>query len=131
MLQDVLTRLEHSGVLRFELQVEADNPRGIAFYRKLGFERPALIRDLRREHRIDPAFQPDERVDRHGFQIHFFFAPFKESPHYIERMTNASLGLRSMHVYHNCFYTTFTAAIPLMVNIGFDGRRRQSRHFPG
>jgi hypothetical protein len=36
-----------------------------------------------------------------------------------------------MHVYHNCFYTTFTAAIPLMVNIGFDGRRRQSRHFPG
>ena len=35
-----------------------------------------------------------------------------------------------MHVYHNCFYTTFTAAIPLMVNIGFGGRRRQSRHFP-
>src|SRR5215469_15995926 len=38
MLQDVLARLEPSGVLRFELQVEADNRRGIAFYRKLGFE---------------------------------------------------------------------------------------------
>ena len=37
-------RLEHSGVLRFELQVEADNPRGIAFYRKLGFEREGVQR---------------------------------------------------------------------------------------
>jgi len=44
MLQDVLTRLEHSGVLRFELQVEADNARGIAFYRKLGFEREGVQR---------------------------------------------------------------------------------------
>lgn len=44
MLQDVLTRLERSGVLRFELQVEADNPRGIAFYRKLGFEREGVQR---------------------------------------------------------------------------------------
>jgi RimJ/RimL family protein N-acetyltransferase len=44
MLQDVLTRLEHSGVLRFELQVEADNPRGIAFYHKLGFEREGVQR---------------------------------------------------------------------------------------
>lgn len=37
MMQEVLSRLE-SSTLRFELQVEADNPRGIAFYRKLGFE---------------------------------------------------------------------------------------------
>ena len=44
MLQDVLTRLEQSGVLRFELQVEADNPRRIAFYRKLGFEREGVQR---------------------------------------------------------------------------------------
>jgi len=44
MLQDVLDRLEHGGVLRFELQVEADNPRGIAFYRKLGFEREGIQR---------------------------------------------------------------------------------------
>jgi hypothetical protein len=54
----------------------------------------------------------------------------KESPHYIEWMTNASLGLRLTHVYHNRFYTTFTAAIALMVNIGFDGPRLQGRHFP-
>lgn len=44
MLQDVLARLEHSGLLRFELQVEADNPRGIAFYRKLGFEQEGVQR---------------------------------------------------------------------------------------
>ena len=42
MLTDVLLRLEHSGVLRFELLVEADNPRGIAFYRKLGFQREGI-----------------------------------------------------------------------------------------
>jgi ribosomal protein S18 acetylase RimI-like enzyme len=45
MLTDVLARLERDGVLRFELQVEADNPRGIAFYRKLGFEREGLQRN--------------------------------------------------------------------------------------
>jgi RimJ/RimL family protein N-acetyltransferase len=44
MLQEVLTRLEQSGTLRFELQVEADNPRGIAFYSKLGFEREGTQR---------------------------------------------------------------------------------------
>jgi ribosomal protein S18 acetylase RimI-like enzyme len=44
MLTDVLARLEHGGVLRFELMVEADNPRGIAFYRKLGFEREGVQR---------------------------------------------------------------------------------------
>jgi hypothetical protein len=44
-------------------------------------------------------------------------------------MTNASLGLRLTHVYHNCFYTSFTSAIRLTVNIGLDGGMRQSRHF--
>ena len=44
MLQDVLNCLEHRGVLRFELQVEADNPRGIAFYRKIGFDREGIQR---------------------------------------------------------------------------------------
>lgn len=44
MLTDVLAVLERSGVLRFELQVEADNPRGIAFYRKLGFEHEGVQR---------------------------------------------------------------------------------------
>jgi putative acetyltransferase len=44
MLEEVLTHLERSGVLRFELLVEADNPRGIAFYEKLGFEREGVQR---------------------------------------------------------------------------------------
>src|SRR5262245_64683621 len=45
MLQEVLTHLEQSGdVLRIELLVEADNPRGIAFYRKLGFEQEGVQR---------------------------------------------------------------------------------------
>lgn len=44
MLTDVLARLEHSGVLRFELLVEADNARGIAFYSKLGFEHEGVQR---------------------------------------------------------------------------------------
>jgi ribosomal protein S18 acetylase RimI-like enzyme len=44
MLTGVLARLEQVGVLRFELLVEADNPRGIAFYSKLGFEREGIQR---------------------------------------------------------------------------------------
>jgi len=44
MLTEVLAQLERSGVLRFELLVEADNPRGIAFYQKLGFEREGVQR---------------------------------------------------------------------------------------
>ena len=44
MLTEVLARLERNGVLRFELLAEADNPRGIAFYRKLGFEREGVQR---------------------------------------------------------------------------------------
>jgi ribosomal protein S18 acetylase RimI-like enzyme len=44
MMRDVLAHLERDGVLRFELQVEADNPRGIAFYRKIGFEQESIQR---------------------------------------------------------------------------------------
>lgn len=44
MLTEMLARLERSGALRFELLVEADNPRGIAFYSKLGFEREGVQR---------------------------------------------------------------------------------------
>jgi putative acetyltransferase len=44
MLRDVLTELERSGALRFELLVEADNVRGIALYQKLGFEREGVQR---------------------------------------------------------------------------------------
>jgi RimJ/RimL family protein N-acetyltransferase len=44
MLRDVLAELERGGVLRFELLVEADNARGIAFYQRLGFEREGVQR---------------------------------------------------------------------------------------
>jgi len=44
MLHAVFARLEPQGVLRFELMVEADNPRGIAFYRKVGFEQEGVQR---------------------------------------------------------------------------------------
>ena len=38
MVHEALDCLRAEGVMRVELQVEADNPRGVAFYRKLGFE---------------------------------------------------------------------------------------------
>ena len=38
MVNEALDCLRADGVKRVELQVEADNPRGVAFYRKLGFE---------------------------------------------------------------------------------------------
>jgi len=44
MVTDVLARLEPTGVLRFELLVEADNPRAIRFYSSLGFEREGVQR---------------------------------------------------------------------------------------
>lgn len=37
MLRDALARLLSAGVTRVELTVEADNPRAIAFYERLGF----------------------------------------------------------------------------------------------
>lgn len=37
-INEALDCLRDEGVLRVELLVEADNPRGIAFYRKLGFQ---------------------------------------------------------------------------------------------
>lgn len=37
MLRDALARLRRGGVTRVELTVEADNPRAIAFYERLGF----------------------------------------------------------------------------------------------
>jgi ribosomal protein S18 acetylase RimI-like enzyme len=37
MVLDALKMMEEAGVARVELQAEADNERGLAFYRKLGF----------------------------------------------------------------------------------------------
>jgi putative acetyltransferase len=44
MIRDVIALPSYSNVLRFELQVEADNPRAIAFYGKLGFEHEGVQR---------------------------------------------------------------------------------------
>ncbi|WP_417260796.1 GNAT family N-acetyltransferase [Celeribacter sp.] len=37
MMQDAISRLWQAGITRIELTVEADNPRAIAFYERLGF----------------------------------------------------------------------------------------------
>jgi len=44
MLEEAISQLRAAGVLRFELMVEADNPRGVAFYRKLGFQHEGTLR---------------------------------------------------------------------------------------
>jgi len=44
MVEEAITLLRADGVLRVELMVEADNARGIAFYRKLGFEQEGRLR---------------------------------------------------------------------------------------
>jgi len=38
MLRDAIERLRRASIRRVELTVEADNPRAIAFYQRLGFE---------------------------------------------------------------------------------------------
>ena len=45
MLRDALDHLRAAGVRRLELQAEADNARGLAFYRKLGFVAESVQRD--------------------------------------------------------------------------------------
>lgn len=37
MMEDAIGRLRNAGIIRVELTVEADNPRAIAFYERLGF----------------------------------------------------------------------------------------------
>jgi putative acetyltransferase len=44
MVEDAIARLRQEGVSRIELTVEVDNPRGIAFYKKLGFEHEGTLR---------------------------------------------------------------------------------------
>jgi putative acetyltransferase len=55
MVNEAIDCLRAAGVSRVELQVEADNPRGIAFYNKLGFEL---------EGRLKAAYK---RADQPGF----------------------------------------------------------------
>lgn len=44
MINEALDCMRADGILRVELMVEDDNPRGIAFYRKLGFEQEGRLR---------------------------------------------------------------------------------------
>ncbi len=44
MVSDVISRLKSVGVLRVELMLEADNPRALAFYKKLGFIHEGTMR---------------------------------------------------------------------------------------
>lgn len=44
MIQEAIELMRADGVLRVELMVEADNARGVAFYRKLGFEHEGRLR---------------------------------------------------------------------------------------
>lgn len=44
MIEEALDGMRADGILRVELMVEADNPRGIAFYRKLGFEQEGVLK---------------------------------------------------------------------------------------
>jgi ribosomal protein S18 acetylase RimI-like enzyme len=49
MIDEALACMRAEGILRVELMVEADNPRGIAFYRKLGFAQEGrLVRAYKR-----------------------------------------------------------------------------------
>lgn len=44
MVTEALEAMAADGILRVELMVEADNPRGISFYRKLGFEQEGRLK---------------------------------------------------------------------------------------
>ena len=44
LLEAVIERVRGEGVLRVELMLEDDNPRALAFYRKLGFEHEGTLR---------------------------------------------------------------------------------------
>jgi len=44
MIDEALTCMLADGIHRVELMVEADNPRAVAFYRKLGFEQEGRLR---------------------------------------------------------------------------------------
>lgn len=44
IVEEAIARLHAEGVLRIELMLEADNPRALKFYRKLGFELEGTLR---------------------------------------------------------------------------------------
>jgi putative acetyltransferase len=54
MIEEAIEQMRSDGILRVELMVEADNPRALAFYRKLGFEQEGRLRNAyKRADRLD------------------------------------------------------------------------------
>jgi ribosomal protein S18 acetylase RimI-like enzyme len=54
LIEQVISELQRQGVLRVELMVEADNPRALAFYKKLGFQHEGTLRAAyKRSHEED------------------------------------------------------------------------------
>lgn len=60
ILEQAIARLHAEGVTRVELTVEADNPRAIGFYGKLGFEVEGTLRSAYK--RSSDAHYTDERL---------------------------------------------------------------------
>ncbi|MGJ4748874.1 N-acetyltransferase family protein, partial [Leptospira sp. SA-E8] len=58
IIETVVARLQAEGVRRIELMLEADNPRALGFYRKLGFEHEGTLRAAYK--RADQAHYVDE-----------------------------------------------------------------------
>jgi ribosomal protein S18 acetylase RimI-like enzyme len=44
MIEEAIECMRADGILRVELMLEVDNPRALAFYRKLGFEQEGVLR---------------------------------------------------------------------------------------
>jgi len=44
MIEEALDCMRMDGIVRVELMLEVDNPRALAFYRKLGFEQEGVLR---------------------------------------------------------------------------------------
>jgi putative acetyltransferase len=44
LLEQIFSQVKAQGILRLELMLEVDNPRALAFYQKLGFEREGIMR---------------------------------------------------------------------------------------
>jgi putative acetyltransferase len=58
MVEHAIAAMRADGVLRVELMVEAENARGIGFYRKLGFEQEGRLRKAYKRAQ-DPDFHDD------------------------------------------------------------------------
>ena len=60
IIETAISRLHSEGVTRIELMLEADNPRALSFYRKLGFQLEGTMRSAYKRasdaHYVDELF---------------------------------------------------------------------------